>query len=152
MQDDEKEPVLPIINDMFEDVETVNDDENVEPSKNSPFGVAPVDPLVFKKSTDSPELRAAAAYVPISSTPVERAKPPSEPVKQDYGSWTPGLPTGATEAVKQLKVKEPPTPKVKEPEVKQVGKRLKILFTTVAIVVPLAILAGTIYLGVILIK
>lgn len=155
------EPSIPVVpendSEMFQDMETL-EEEDIKPVVNSPFGVAPVDPLVFKKTTDSPELRAAAAYVPISTVQAEREKPPEQPVKKDYSSWTPGatitgatpVPTSSVEKIEPA-VKE----KVKKSALKKtnagLGNGLKILFTVLAIVVPLAMLAGAIYIGVMLV-
>lgn len=158
MQKDE--PSIPIVPEddstMFEDMETLNE-ENIKPVGNSPFGVAPVDPLVFKKTTDSPELRAAAAYVPISATPAEREKPPEQPTKKDYSSWTPGTPTGVTAIAEPPKTHKKPNFQKKEKNVPiekikpDIGNSLKIIFTIIAIIVPLAMLAGAIYIGVMLV-
>lgn len=158
MQSDE--PTIPIVPEddstMFEDMETLNE-EDIKPVGNSPFGVAPVDPLVFKKTTDSPELRAAAAYVPISTVPAEREKPPEQPEKKDYGSWTPGAPTGVTPVPETLKPEVKPSSEEKEKTVPvkkskpDIGNGLKIIFTVLAIIVPLAMLAGAIYIGVMLV-
>lgn len=153
------EPVIPIIPEktieednfeMFQDMETLNEEE-IQPITNSPFGVAPVDPLVFKKTTDSPELRAAAAYIPISTVPVEREKAPEEPTRQDFDSWTPGLPTSPNTVVAEVQETKTKQEKVKNisPQIK-IQNPVRIVFTVLAVVIPLGLLAAAIYFGILL--
>lgn len=70
------------------------DEESAAAPASGPFAVEPVDPLVYRRAADSPELRPAASYVPISS-PLRSSTPkPVAPAHPSYPGWTPGgLPT-----------------------------------------------------------
>lgn len=72
------------------DMVDIEEEKNTEPQF-SPFGIAPVDPLVFRESDDSPELRPGAAYVPAASRITARRPPPNSPNdRQEYPNWVPG--------------------------------------------------------------
>jgi len=60
------------------------------PTHKSPFGIEAVDPLVYRQTDDSPELRAAAAYVPITPRLQVKDARPVPPRKKYFGKWTPG--------------------------------------------------------------
>lgn len=58
--------------------------------KKGPFSIEPVDPLVFGENNDSPELRPAAAYVPVGPQLGARTPRPRLPEERSYPKWTPG--------------------------------------------------------------
>lgn len=71
--------------------ETLNTDQIQEPRQGGPFSVEPVDPLIFKQSSDSPEMRAAAAYIPVVKRRLRITDPkPTKPQQRDHDQWTPG--------------------------------------------------------------
>ena len=110
-----------------------------------PFDVEPVDAIVFAKSSDAPETRAAATL--LDAIPeFEREAAPEAPKQEDHSSWTP-KPQGAAPE-KQPEMYKPAveynskqTEKVTFPAV---GK-LIIFFLIVA--VPLALLTGAVIWG-----
>lgn len=71
-----------------------SDDEESVPSTEhgGPFGIPPVDPLVYRPviDDDSPELRASAAYVaPTPRLHIREARP-AKPPSRSFMSWVPG--------------------------------------------------------------
>lgn len=77
--------------------ENPNDNEgdlyDIEPAPQgrvSPFDTGPVDPLIFRQNSDSPELRPAASYVSVGPQLNARAPKPQRPEERSYPKWTPG--------------------------------------------------------------
>lgn len=68
------------------------DFEVLEPEDglSSPFSVGPVDPLVYRMDDTSPELRAAAAYIPVAPRLTIKEAAPTPPSRRKHASWTPG--------------------------------------------------------------
>lgn len=66
--------------------------EVLEPGEGiaSPFSVGPVDPLVYRMDDTSPELRAAAAYIPVAPRLTIKEAAPTPPSRRQHASWTPG--------------------------------------------------------------
>lgn len=55
-----------------------------------PFGVEAVDPLVYRRSDDSPELRLAAQQVPLAPKLGVRDAPPVKRPSRQVAAWIPG--------------------------------------------------------------
>lgn len=71
--------------------ETLKPEEPQKPRGGGPFSVEPVDPLVYRQSNDSPEMRAAAAYIPVASKRLRiRDTKPVKPETKEHDQWTPG--------------------------------------------------------------
>lgn len=107
--------------------------------QSGPFSVEPVDPLVFEQSTDAPELRAAAAYIPISAK-----RPPSAPIAQPpapaprpASRWTPGLQQDTSD------ITLPPG----SLGTRNAPKAVQVLFTAAAVFIPLALVVAAVYFG-----
>lgn len=89
---------------------------DTDPAADSPgpFGVAPVDPLVYTQSQDSPELRASAAYVSDLkrrlAAEVFTAPRPEEPQQRDFERWTPQGEPAAPAPTFRPAAPTPPTP------------------------------------------
>ena len=67
--------------------------ETLESKIKGPFGMEPVDPIVFIKTNDNPELRLAASKIPFF-TEIEIKEPaPVKPKKRKYTEWIPGFKT-----------------------------------------------------------
>jgi len=113
----------------------LNPEENTVPARHTPFGVEPVDPLVFKKPTDSPELRPGASYVTVGPQLTARTPKPQTPLSQNYPDWTPGGLRMGTENT------EPPTSE-KGSATRKIVHILALLF---AATVPLTIIAFIVY-------
>lgn len=63
--------------------------ESLEPLGN-PFSTDAVDPLVYTHDDTSPELRAAAAYIPVAPKLTIRESAPVKPQPRTHSVWTPG--------------------------------------------------------------
>jgi hypothetical protein len=66
-----------------------SDWEDLEPTTN-PFSTDAVDPLVYSMDDTSPELRAAAAYIPVAPKLTIRESAPLRPQPRQHSAWTPG--------------------------------------------------------------
>lgn len=73
-------------------------------SPGGPFAVEPVDPLVYHKADDSPELRPAAAYVPAAPRLTIRESAPAVPETREHREWVPDAPEESTPPVRQPRV------------------------------------------------
>jgi hypothetical protein len=120
-----------------EDDNTTYEDDQAAPAGKGPFGVAPVDALVFRDTDEAPEARAAAALVRSPQAHVEQTPAPAKRAKESYTSWTP---EGATLAATTPEtVVEAPT-----------GNRTSAIFTSLVILIPVVLLGGAVYLGLLL--
>lgn len=71
----------------------IKDDESKEEVFQNPFGLPPVDPLVFRQGANeiAPELRSGASKLPISkASEVGQLPPPPKPSRKKYTEWIPG--------------------------------------------------------------
>lgn len=117
-------------------LDTTFDEESESEQRSGPFAVAPVDPIIFKQSTDNPELRAAAAYVQMArrdnTRPAQAA--PTARQKKDHTAWTPAgaLPTAdASEAATSAGS----------------TSSVRVIVTIVAVALPLAAIGTAIWFG-----
>jgi hypothetical protein len=114
---------------------TFDDVENEE--RSGPFAVAPVDPIIFKQSTDNPELREAAAYVQMARR--DNARPtqaaPTARQKKDHTAWTPAgaLPSGDVPASETSS---------------NSTSSVRVIVTVVAVALPLAAIGAAIWFGI----
>lgn len=77
--------------DLSENIEVAKPKSEKENSTElGPFGIEYVDPLVFHKSDDIPELRASAAKIPSFMTLEIKEPAPVKPAKRKYTEWIPG--------------------------------------------------------------
>lgn len=124
-----------------DDAQADNDDWDAPeaPAEGGPFGVAPVDRIVYRKTEDAPELRAAAAYVPITAAHRNLPSPaPVAPSKQDFNDWTP--------AVESNDLPVNPEPYT-DPELRSVSSTARVVFTVLAVAIPVLLVGGAILLG-----
>ena len=74
----------------------INEEEPLpqkEEAFRSPFGLEPVDPLVFRQGSDevAPELRAGVSRLPIPrANDSVQLPPPPKPSRRKYTEWVPG--------------------------------------------------------------
>lgn len=108
-----------------------------------PFAVGPVDPIVYRKSVDAPELRAAAALLSAQHLEIPREDAPAVPDRQTFKDWTPG---DAKPVEDTPNIGTQPVVTVYKPR-RQV---LKGFVTVLTFLVPLGILAVLIRVGVLL--
>jgi hypothetical protein len=97
------------------------------------FGSAPVDPMVFHAPTDAPELRAAAAYVPLARPITPRPRPPQAPEQRDYGDWVP----------RGFRAEEPAPGRAPLGR----GQVLQAVLSALFLLVPLAVVAAAVIFG-----
>lgn len=123
---------------MTEPDDTLKSEEPQQPRSGGPFSVEPVDPLIYRQSNDSPEMRAAAAYVPVASRRLRANETkPEKPQSQEHDQWTPGTPTPkASHAPKGPQ--EAPEP--------QARLSMRIL-TFLLILVPVALIVAAVAIG-----
>jgi hypothetical protein len=122
---------------MTEPDDTLKSDEPQPPRQGGPFSVEPVDPLIYRQSNDSPEMRAAAAYIPVASRRLKIDEPkPEMPEAEEHDQWTPGA---APVRVTPNKAQETPA----EPPVRL---SMRIL-TAILILVPVALIIAAVALG-----
>lgn len=55
-----------------------------------PFLTDAVDPLIYSTDETSPELRAAAAYIPVAPKLTIREAAPTPPMPRKHQTWVPG--------------------------------------------------------------
>lgn len=123
-----------------DDFENDTDASRSASQTQGPFGTAPVDRLVYRKTIDAPELRAAAAYVPVSTPRRDfNATAPAAPARQEFKDWTPA----ADEPASTAAMPEPFT----DPELRTVSSTARIVFTILAVAIPLLLVGGAILLG-----
>lgn len=128
----------------FDDAPARQKPVNQENSPAGPFDVEPVDAIVFAKSNDAPETRAAATL--LEAIPeFEREAAPEAPKQENHSSWTP-KPENTELPQPQLykQSEEYHSKKTEKVYFPAVGK-LIIYFLIVA--VPLALLAGAVLWG-----
>ena len=70
-----------------------SEDNKVEPKPavKGPFAIEAVDPIVFVKTNDNPELRFAASKIPFFSEIEVKEPAPIKPKKRKYTEWIPGF-------------------------------------------------------------
>lgn len=118
-----------------------------EEKPKNPFAVEPVDAIVFKKSSDAPELRAGASAAVRKTAPERVVVPvPEAPVKENFVSWIPGsVPvTGPTvvagnedEVVGDIVVKP----------LSHVWSPTKTIFTVLAVIIPVLAVGALVFFG-----
>lgn len=123
---------------MTEPDDNLQADETPQPRSGGPFSVEPVDPLIYRQSNDSPEMRAAAAYVPVASRRLRlnEAKP-EKPANQEHDQWTPGASPERTSPPPMASQEAPAAP-----------ARLGMsILTFLIILVPVALIVAAVALG-----
>lgn len=118
-------------------------DEESSASSASPFAGEPVDPMVFRKSQDAPELRAAAALLKAQLPAVPREEAPVATPRQSFGPWTPGAHVAAEDDVRSVHELE----EEELPPIQQARNWGKTAITALTFVLPLGVLVGVIYVG-----
>lgn len=116
------------------DTDTTPQDPQPRPA--GPFGTPDLDPLVFTKSDDAPETRAAAAM--LGRTQVIVPRPEVTPLlvetDTDYHPWTPGpAVAGGSGSLADA-----------------AADKVRRVVSLIAILAPLVLLAGAIWVGVII--
>lgn len=120
---------------MIDPDETLKSDEQQVPRSGGPFSVEPVDPLVYRQSSDSPEMRAAAAYIPVANRRLRIRDPkPVKAEQREHDQWTPGGP------------QQPGTPAPETPSAAPTRLGMRIL-TALLILVPLALIVAAVAFG-----
>lgn len=118
--------------------DTLEPDENQQPRQGGPFSVEPVDPLIYRQSSDSPEMRAAAAYIPVASRRLKIDEPkPEMPDDEEHDQWTPGADPVRTTPQSQPK---------EAPSAPPVRLSMRIL-TAILVLVPVALIIAAVALG-----
>lgn len=116
--------------------ETLKSDTPQPPRSGGPFSVDPVDPLIFKQSNDSPEMRAAAAYIPVANRRLKIRDPkPVKPEEREHDQWTPGATRGD---------RVPVTAPDAAASAGQWGMRV---LTALLVIVPVALILAAVLLG-----
>jgi len=98
-----------------------------------PFSVESVDPLVYTMDETSPELRAAAAYIPVAPKLTIRDAAPTPPMERKHEIWTPG-----GEISKPIKEGSGNSP---------IARAIKSLTTFIIIMLPMVVIAGVVWLA-----
>jgi hypothetical protein len=123
---------------MTEPDDNLKSEETQPPRQGGPFSVEPVDPLIYRQSNDSPEMRAAAAYIPVANRRLKIEEPkPEMPEAEEHDQWTPG--TTPVSPPVQSRTKEVPS----EPPVRL---SMRIL-TAILILVPVALIVAAVAFG-----
>lgn len=118
--------------------DTLKSDEPQPPRSGGPFSVEPVDPLIYRQSNDSPEMRAAAAYVPVVKRRLPISEPkPEKPETQEHDQWTPGD-DGRKRQSPPNTPEQPPQPPAR------LGMRI---LTFLLILVPVALIVAAVAIG-----
>lgn len=123
---------------MTEPDDTLKSDEPQQPRSGGPFSVEPVDPLIYRQSNDSPEMRAAAAYIPVASRrlPINEAKP-EKPESQEHDQWTPGAKQQVSAPSSKASQEAPGAP----------GRFGMRILTFLLILVPVALIIAALAIG-----
>lgn len=98
-----------------------------------PFSVEAVDPLVYTMDETSPELRAAASYIPVAPKLTIRDAAPVPPRARKHDAWTPG-----GEATEPVEITPSSSPAL---------RIFKRAFSLLLVIIPLAAVAGIVWLG-----
>lgn len=116
--------------------ETLKSEEPLPQRSGGPFSVEPVDPLVYRQTNDSPEMRAAAAYIPVANRRLRIRDPkPVKPEERDHDQWTPGA-----------KTTQPTDDGTINARTRVRGIGMKVL-TVLLIVVPVALIVAAVVVG-----
>lgn len=131
-------------------------DNQTDKNDAGPFGVAPVDPLVYTQSDDSPELRASAAYVSDLkkrlAAEVFTEAPPTAPETQDLPRWTPDT-SGAAQPEQSTPVSTSSVKTTTATMISQIPRAAtSILIRIVLFLIPLAVIGLGIWAGLTTIK
>jgi len=98
-----------------------------------PFSVGAIDPLVYTMDDTSPELRAAASYIPVAPKLTIRDAAPVPPQHRQHEAWTPG---GDVE------------PAMLKPAGPSVATRLaRSTITLLVVAIPLVVVAGIVWMA-----
>lgn len=158
---DETETTPPILDaaavDGEPDPDATSDDTAVTepvPGRNGPFDVEYVDPLIYVKNTDSPELRSAAmkATALTNRSIIIREPAPVKPEPRTFHSWTPTNDDGVRSGValgtgrNRGTVNTPGMPGIPDSNRSRVT-RTKVLVTIVAALIPIVVMYLIVFVG-----